>query len=101
MIAKVDDEVSALTGSDFKVLKRHWRRQEALVRSDLMKRHFVSRRTVDERQIVEAGVGTVQHSQPIFSGLDLEIREQFPVHQNRVAENLGNPWRLVIGRNGI
>jgi hypothetical protein len=49
----------------------------------------------------EAAVGAVQRAEAVLSALDVQIREEFAVDEQGVAEDFGRPWRLGISRLGI
>src|SRR5277367_3274185 len=57
--------------------------------------------SVRERQVEESAVGPVQNTKAIAARLDFQIREQFPVHQNGVAKEFGDPWRIWDGRDRV
>src|SRR5580704_3066300 len=49
----------------------------------------------------EAAVGGIQGAEAIFTRFDCEVREEFAVDEQGVAENFGGPGRLGIAGDGI
>lgn len=56
---------------------------------------------VIQAQIVEPGVGTVEHAKAVLAWFDLKIGLNLAVDSHEVAEEINDPWRLWIGRDRI
>ena len=48
-------------------------------------------RGVAQREVIEAGIGAVHEAEAVLPGLDVQIGPGLAVHQDRIADELGDP----------
>src|SRR5580658_7068199 len=96
VLRKVHDQICALTRRQRQQLHRDRRGEQPLIRTDLLKFQLIR-----ERQMKKSPVGAVEYAEAVRAWLHFAVRRDLPVHQHRIAKDLGHPEMFWIGRHWI
>src|SRR5271163_681540 len=83
---KINNQVRTLAWSQRQKSHRDWRRQQPLIRTDLLEFELIR-----ERQMEESPVGGIENSQAVRAWLHFTVRRDFSVHEHSIAKDFGHP----------